>query len=320
MGAPEAWAQSFPSVPPTLVMFDDYETTTAPRPPEDWLDGSGAIWDEWIYPAGSATDFTYYPSGVPAQVRGGLWGTRCIWEGLVARNWDGYLMARQSMPGDLGYVPADWTNIRIDVDMTVTRQGFPGIVWGVRDPDNDGIPDQGYRMILKQFPTLNQANNGDRATWTFERIDSELSSTVLDQGTHRSAVGRHLHQIHGLLSGLSPAAGVELRQPAGPGPADLQPLELDAEVLRLRQRVPEHRPRGLLVHPRRNERYQRHQPDAGNHRALPHRPAQRIGPEPDRYSTISSVSAWDPTCGSGCDPWSPWTETSSQMIPFKTAL
>ena len=75
IGAPAAWTQSFPSTMPVEVMFDDFETITAPRPPDDPLDGSGAIWDEWSF---NSTNFEYYPSAVPPQLRGGIWGARCI--------------------------------------------------------------------------------------------------------------------------------------------------------------------------------------------------------------------------------------------------
>ena len=313
--APGVWAQTFPSVAPTQVMFDDFETTTPPRPPDDPLNGSGAIWDEWIYPAGTWTDFTYYPSAVPAQVRGGLWGARNIWEGLVSRNWDGYLIVKQSIPGNPGYVPADWTNLRVDVDLTVTRYGKPGIAWGIHDPDNDGIPDSGYLLLLMEFPTLDQAQNGNRAAWELHRIDGELSSTVVDQGiidlpsadnytkymVHYRAFRMRLEWYCGNLRVrvqriYNPARTTPTYYGCGSGCPSADPEACWCTLAEWSDSGTSLTPgaTGLYHTGRRNG----------------------SGQNVTMWDNFN-VSAWDPSCGSDCDPWSPWTQTSSEMIPFK---
>ena len=300
------------------VMFDDFETTTPPRPPDDPLDGSGAIWDEWIYPVGTWTDFTYYPSAVPAQVRGGLWGARCMWESLVARNWDGYLVAKQSLPGNAGYVPADWTNLRIDVDLTVTRRGRPGIVWGIHDPDNDGIPDQGYLLLLRDFPTLNQAvADGKRAVWRLYRIDSELSSTQVGQGTYRSSHPRTTTPSTWSITGPFACGWSGIAATCGCGcngstiPRDQQtPGFTDAAVP---ARAPTPRPAGARS-PSGPKPATSLTPGAAG---LYHTGKQNGSGNNVTMWDNFKVSAWEPTCGSGCDPWSQLTETSSELIPFK---
>ena len=185
IGSPAAWAQNFPTSAPALVMFDDFEVGTFLPQADDPLDGTGEIWDEWIIPdnRGDAPDFEYYPGLVPPQVRYGIWGERCLWEGSTTRQREGYLMAKQSIPGNPGWDPADWTNFRLDVDVTVNRNSIPGIAWGVHDPDGDGIPDTGYLFTVEGFPTEGQARRGIRAFWTLRRIDAELSSIVIDTGT-----------------------------------------------------------------------------------------------------------------------------------------
>ncbi len=316
IGAPAAWAQTFPSVAPTQVMFDDFETTTSPRPPDDPLDGSGAIWDEWVYPAGSWTDFSYYPGAPPGQVRGGMWGARSIWEGLTSRNWDGYLIAKQSIPGNPGYVPADWTNLRIDVDLTVTTRGMPGIVWGVQDPDNDGIPDSGYQLEMGNFPTLNQATrNGKRAVWEFYRIDSELSKTLIDSGivdlpssdnyakymVHYRAFRMRLDWYCGnlrvrVLRTYNPARTTPRYYGCGSSCPSSDPEDCWCTLA-------EATDPGTSLTPGAAGLYHTgKQNGSGNNVTIW-----------DNFN----VSAWDPTCGSGCDPWSAWTQTSSEMIPFK---
>jgi len=308
-------AQTFPSTAPVQVMFDDYETTTAPRPPDDPLNGSGAIWDEWILPSGAWTDFTYYGGAVPAQVRGGLWGSRCIWEGLTSRNWHGLLMAKQSMEGNFAYDPADWTNIRVDVDLTVTRFGVPGIAWGVHDPDNDGNPDSGYLFTIEQFPTLNQANHGDRAVWKVSRIDGENSSTVVDQGTvdlpssdaytkymvHYRAFRLRLEWYCGNLRVRVQRIYNPPRQPVtfygcgGSCPSS------DPEACWCT--LAEWNDGGTSLTPGATGLY---------HTGMRNGSGQNI-----TLWDNFRVSAWEPTCGSGCDEWSTWAETSSKLIPFK---
>ncbi len=317
IGAPAAWAQNFPTSAPVPVMLDDFETDTLPRPPDDPLDGSGVIWDEWIIDdnRGDAPNFEYYPGEVPAQVRYGIWGERCIWEGSTTRQREGYLMAKQSVPGNPGWDPADWTNFRLDVDVTVNRNGIPGIAWGVHDPDNDGVPDTGYLFTIEGFPTEGQANRGNRAFWTLRRIDAELSTTVIDTGTvnlpssddyTRYMVDYKAFRLR--LEWYCSNLRVRVQRAYNPnwssqefygcGSACTNPTnDPDACWCTLAEWTDT----GTNLAPGVTGLY--HSIQSNNFK--------------DTLWDNFNVSAWSPACGAECDPWTDWAPASTTLIPFK---
>ena len=288
-GGPAAWAQTFPSTVPNPVMVDDFETTTPPRPPDDPLDGSGAIWDEWT-PSGSQADFTYYTGTLPGQVVGGVWGDRCMVEDNVRRD-GGYLVARQSMPGNPLYDPWEWTNIRVDVDVNVDQNGIPGIVWGAHDPDNDGIPDDGYLLTIEGFPTLPDAlNNGDRAIWKVSRINGEGSSTIVDLGTVDLPASddytKYMVYYRAFRLRLEWYCGnlrVRVQRIYNPGPGVSPP-----EFYGCGGSCPSNDPEACWCTARRVER-QRLQPDPRHHRSLSQWAQPPIGPERDSMGQLPCV-------------------------------
>ncbi len=316
VSAPATWAQTFPSSPPSEVMFDDFETTTLPRPPDDPLDGSGPIWDEW---SRNSTNFEYNPSAVPDQIRGGIWGVRCLQENSTNRRaHEGYLMVKQSIPGNPGYDPADWTNFRLDVDMTVTRNGIPGIAWGVHDPDNDGIPDEGYLFTIQGFPTEGQARRGIRATWQVNRIDGEGSSTVVEQGTvnlpspddytrylvdykaFRVRLEWYCNDLQVRIQRVYNTSVIPQRfYGCGCGTESLDPEACWCTLAEWSDSGTSLTPgiTGLYHSGRRNNP-----------------PADNLN---ETLWDNFRVSAWSPLCGETCDPWTVWSTTSTQQIPFK---
>lgn len=315
--APVAWGGVFPAAAPALVFYDDFETTTSPRPPDDPLDGTGAIWDEWLVNGGSM-DFTYRTTLplIPPEVGGGVWGSRCIEETLVRSGWWGYLIAKQSQPTNPGYVPADWTNIRMELDIGISQGGKPGLVWGMQDPDGDNNPDQGYLFGVRNFPTAVQAAAGYRASWVLLRFVAEGSWSVLGSGSISLPTSDPYTQY------LIPYHAYRLR------------LEWYCSNLRVQIQRLQHQGVNLQffgccssqggTDPERCWCTLMEWTES----AAPLTPGAAGFYQGGRYSTSGAgqnttlfdnfrVGAWGDTCGLVCDPWSAWTEVDSEEIPFK---
>ena len=96
---------------------------------------------------------------------------------------------RKSMPGNPGYNPADWENIRVEFDFQATgpSAGQMGVAWGLQ-PDGsagagtDGYPDAGYVFYIDNFADASGSPGpGNRARWHLIRRTDDVNK-MLDEG------------------------------------------------------------------------------------------------------------------------------------------
>ncbi len=160
-------AQFFPANPPVQVFSEDFATGIDLGVWSVWPSGSG----NWQ--AGSTPPWCFDSNH---------WDTHVSETGARSTDPTG-LVILESMPGNTGYNPVNWENIRIESDLHSANVGQMGIAWGLQpDTNGDGYPDAGYLFYVDEF-----ADDGDppgpdnRATWHLIRRDSDVN-TVVGQG------------------------------------------------------------------------------------------------------------------------------------------
>lgn len=153
----QAW---FPSDPPAGTFTDDFESGTGLWTlvgPTQWTTGT----------TGSCLTGTYLTDN---DVGPGL------------------AIITSSIPGTGAYNPADWENIRFDVeihsDAGAPPEGQVGLLWGLW-PDSainpDGNPDAGYVFFFDYLADSAQPLGGDnRARWHFIRRDDDVNKMIAE--------------------------------------------------------------------------------------------------------------------------------------------
>jgi len=164
----------FPTTPPSQVFAEDFEGGI------DWT-----IWQQMPPASGNWT--------IDTRHRCSTWGTGTLKERGVINNLTTSLVVIQSMPGNAGYDPDDWTNLRMDFEL----KGQPsqeGFWWGLQ-PDNnsDGYPDAGYLFYIDDFAVRGDPPGpANRATWHLIRRENDVNTEIgTAQVVLREGVARH---------------------------------------------------------------------------------------------------------------------------------
>jgi len=154
----------FPAQPPTPVFSEDFSTGIDPSVWTVWPTGSGA----W---SSSNDNVWCYASG--------HWNTHLKETGATSLAPSGLLIA-SSMPGNSGYNPVDWTNIRMEFDIYSSNVGQMGFTWGLQpDSNGDGYPDAGYLFYIDSFANANASPGpSNRAQWYLIRRENDVNTVV----------------------------------------------------------------------------------------------------------------------------------------------
>ena len=160
-------AQFFPTAPPTEIFTDDFDPAGALNAIPGW---TRMRWGT------STTATRWYPDNTSIS---------------CARNWDWHvkeqyssgtrssvLVIDQSLPGNPAYDPAQWQNIRFEVDFRAnTQTNSLGVVWG-GSPSGTNPVQNGYLFYVQNFPTRNEALAGQRARWTLIKRLGGTNTTI----------------------------------------------------------------------------------------------------------------------------------------------
>jgi len=146
------------------IFSDDFEAAgalgnwTMYQMPPAW----GAVWQ--------------FAAPAPPAAANGQWGVQHLLEDRARAGQHTLFVPNISIPGNAGNLPQDWTNTRMEFEFAPSEFGAAGAMWGVRDVDADGQPDDGYLFFIDDFPTraesLPPADGGTdlRAWWHLVRL------------------------------------------------------------------------------------------------------------------------------------------------------
>jgi len=160
--AAPASAQFFPTEPSVVVFDDDF----APPMLGNWTGVTGS-WATRNTPTvscglqGAYGDYAYEASGAPI-VNPSL------------------LLIDRSVPGNPGYDPVDWTNLRLEVDLHADADHSQGLVWhGTPDSNLDGRPDDYYMFVITPG-----TSSADPAWWTLVRRENDVDAVIGSAAIH----------------------------------------------------------------------------------------------------------------------------------------
>ena len=162
-----ASAQFFPTEEPVVVFSDDFSTFTRPT------DGSPdtGIWNVMRWSGGNLYDGLWEPNNYIFPCAGGDSWLQHVRERIGRSYRSSVIAINQSMLGDPGYEPDQWTNIRFEVDFRANNeQTAMGVVLGGSSWDSpaNGYLDVegGYLFYIDHFPTKADARDrGERSYW-----------------------------------------------------------------------------------------------------------------------------------------------------------
>ena len=188
----------------TQIFYDDMESYTNMSQTITWT--SVYPYWQWIHGYSGLSDSRFYVEDpAPSNVVNGVWGVKHLGNlnGMIA---DSSLMViRDSIPPSdpvdgaqntnaVAYNPADWTNIRFEMDVQITQLMVPGMVWAMTaeydtayPPENRG-PADGYIFYLEStnsngftsgYNCRNTVYPGSEVKWHLARIQGFDRSSLI---------------------------------------------------------------------------------------------------------------------------------------------
>ena len=309
-GAPAtSWAQVFfPGDVPVPIFTDDFEAAGAL--------GNWTVYQLELPPLPAWTAWQLSSDVVP-EVANGHWGLQHLRENAATGGRHTVIAPNISIPGNAGNLPQDWTNTRMEFDFAPSQWGAVGAMWGARDGDLDGRPDDGYLFFIDDFPTraesLPPEDDGQdlRAWWHLVRLRAgtyvEVGSGPLELDTSdpdlltawRGSVYRlridffcddlriQIQRVHAPNvpteyqgCGICPSAG-----PDDCWCTILEWVEVNTNL-------------------------------TPGYFGLYHAGTNSVTAGDTRFDNVV-VSSWKVTCAEMCDDWEPWVETPHDPISFK---
>ena len=302
----------FPSDIPVPIFTEDFEAA-----------GALGNWTDYQMPPTWGANWQL-DAPAPPEAANGQWGLQHLRENVARSGNHTLFVPRISIPGNPGNLPQDWTNTRMEFDFAPSEFGAAGATWGVRDPDGDGRPDDGYLFFIDDFPTRAESLPpadppiaGDvganlRAWWHLQRLREgtwvEVNSGPVELDASNDDL---LTAWHGSVYRLR--------------------IDFFCDDLRIQiQRI--HAPGGLtdyqgcgVVSPNNDptlgwctivEWVETNTNFAPGFFGLYHAGTDSGVPGDTRFDNVE-VSSWKVACADMCTNWDSWSETRRESIPFK---